>query len=200
MFITQPSFFCLIQAFSQLGYSVKSGLSLHCWLCLSQWLNFISNRIRGKATEGAYYLVNVCLWLLENQIVRVKRRCRRNNQSHPRIEHCDWFIFLLLLPTPAIRFLPVLPDHECNGHKWNGCSASDSIGFILTRLYRSVLLIMTLVMTLNTKKRLFLLPYATQLSARMKPGCDISTRPLAQVSVKSGEYEYKYDFHCQEII
>ena len=129
--------------------------------------------------------------------------------SHiPELNIVIGLFFCFCFQLQQLGFYRFLPDHECNGHKWNRCSASDSIGFILTRFYRSVLLIMTLIMTLNTKKRLSLLPYATQLGARMNQGVTLAlARSPRWVSKVLGEHKSsitcpfgEYDFHCQEII
>ena len=56
------------------------------------------------------------------------------------IERCDWFILSLLLPTPTNQFSL---DRKQQSQKQNRCSASDSVGFIFTRSYRSTLLNMT---------------------------------------------------------
>ena len=57
------------------------------------------------------------------------------------IEHCDWFILPLLLATPIMQFSL---DRKQQRHKQNQCSASDSVGLIFIRSYRSTLLITTL--------------------------------------------------------
>ena len=56
------------------------------------------------------------------------------------IEHCDWFIFPLLLPTPTMQFSV---DHKRRSHKRNRYSASDSDSLIFTRSHRSALVITT---------------------------------------------------------
>ena len=70
------------------------------------------------------------------------RKQKRKNQpiKRPRIEHCHWFILLLLLATPTMQFSL---DHKRRSHKQSRCSAYDSVGLIFTRSYRSRLLITT---------------------------------------------------------
>ena len=51
------------------------------------------------------------------------------------IEHCDWFIRPLLLPSPTIL---LSRDRKRRSHKQNRCSASDSVSLILiVSLYAS---------------------------------------------------------------
>ena len=59
------------------------------------------------------------------------------------IEHCHWFILPLLLATPTM---------QRRRQKQNQCSASDSVGLVFTRSYRSTLLITTLTTTLSLVK------------------------------------------------
>ena len=49
------------------------------------------------------------------------RKQKRKNQpiARPRIEHCHWFIFLLLLAIPTIQFSL---DHKWQSDKQNQCS------------------------------------------------------------------------------
>ena len=70
------------------------------------------------------------------------RLTKRKNQSiaRPGVEHCHWFILPLLLATPTMQFSL---DRKRRSHKQNQCSASDSVGLIFTRSYRSTLLITT---------------------------------------------------------
>ena len=73
------------------------------------------------------------------------RMQKRKNQpiAKPGIEHCHWFILSilpLLLATPTMQFSL---DRKRRRHKQNQCSASDSVGLIFTRSYRSTLLITT---------------------------------------------------------
>ena len=49
------------------------------------------------------------------------------------IEHCDWFILPLMLPTPTMEFSL---DHKRRTHKRNRCSASDFDSLIFTRSYQ----------------------------------------------------------------
>ena len=73
------------------------------------------------------------LWSSENQIVGVGSRSRRTKPITKRGNvHCDWFIPLLLLPTPTIWFSQ---DHKRNvsdgvvsgvGRKWKRTDSSDS--------------------------------------------------------------------------
>ena len=67
---------------------------------------------------------------------------KRKNQpiARPGVEHYHWFILLLLLATPTMQFLL---DRKRRSHKQNQCSASDSVGSIFTKSYRSSLLITT---------------------------------------------------------
>ena len=53
---------------------------------------------------------------------------------------CDWFILPLLLSTPTNQFSL---DRKQQSHKQNQCSASDSVGVIYTRSYRSTVVNMT---------------------------------------------------------
>ena len=70
------------------------------------------------------------------------RKQKRKNQPIAKsgIQHCHWFILPLLLATPTKQFSL---DRKQRRHKQNQCSASDSIGLIFTRSYRSTLLIAT---------------------------------------------------------
>ena len=70
------------------------------------------------------------------------RKQKRKNQPIAKsgIEHCHWFILPLLLATPTMQFSL---DCKQRRHKQNQCSASDSVGLIFTRSYRSTLLITT---------------------------------------------------------
>ena len=70
------------------------------------------------------------------------RKQKRKNQpiARPRVEHCHWFIFSLLLATPTTQFSL---DRKRRSHKQSHCSASDSVGLIFTKSYRSTLLITT---------------------------------------------------------
>ena len=74
------------------------------------------------------------------------RKQKRKNQSIAKsgIEHCHWLILPLLLATPTMQFSL---DRKQRRHKQNQCSASDSVGLIFTRSYRSTLLITTLTTT-----------------------------------------------------
>ena len=74
------------------------------------------------------------------------RKQKRKSQpfARPGIEHCDWFILPLPLATPTMQFSV---GHKRRSHKWNWCSASDSVGLIFTRSYHSTLLITTPTMT-----------------------------------------------------
>ena len=67
---------------------------------------------------------------------------KRKNQPIAKsgIEHCHWFILPLLLATPTMQFSL---DRKQRRHKQTQCSASDSVGLIFTRSYRSTLLIAT---------------------------------------------------------
>ena len=70
------------------------------------------------------------------------RKQKQKNQPIAKsgIEHCHWFILPLLLATPTMQFSL---DRKQRRHKQNQCSASDSVGLIFTRSYRSTLLITT---------------------------------------------------------
>ena len=70
------------------------------------------------------------------------RKQKRKNQPIAKsgIEHCHWFILPLLLATPTMQFSL---DRKQRRHKQNQWSASDSVGLIFTRSYRSTLLIAT---------------------------------------------------------
>ena len=67
------------------------------------------------------------------------RKQKRKNQPIAKsgIENCHWFILPLLLATRTIQFSL---DRKQRRHKQNQCSASDSVGLIFTRSYRSKLL------------------------------------------------------------
>ena len=69
------------------------------------------------------------------------RKQKQKNQPIAKsgIEHCLWFILLLLLATPTMQFSL---DRKRRRHKQNQRSASDSVGVIFTRSYRYTLLIM----------------------------------------------------------
>ena len=70
------------------------------------------------------------------------RKQKRKNQpiAKSRIEHCRWFILLLLLATLTMQFSL---DRKQRRHKQNQCSASNSDCLIFTRSYCSTLLITT---------------------------------------------------------
>ena len=70
------------------------------------------------------------------------RKQKRKNQpiATPGIELCHWFIFPLLLATPTMQFSL---DRKRGSYKQNQCSASNSVGLIFSRSYRSTLLIAT---------------------------------------------------------
>ena len=61
------------------------------------------------------------------------------------IEHCDWFILPILLPTPTMQFSL---DRKRRSHKRNRYSASDSDSSIFTRSYHFALLITTPTLSL----------------------------------------------------
>ena len=72
---------------------------------------------------------------------RSRKQKRKNRPiARPVVEHCHWFILPLLLAAPTTQFLL---DRKGRSHKQNQCSASDSVGLIFTRSYRSKLLITT---------------------------------------------------------
>ena len=84
-------------------------------------------------------------------MIQWKLGCRSRKQkrktrpiARPGIEHCNWFILPVLLATPTMQFSL---DRKRWSHKQNQRSASDSVGFIFTRSYRSALLITTLTTT-----------------------------------------------------
>ena len=52
------------------------------------------------------------------------------NFCGPEIEHCDWSVLLLPLPTLTL-------DRKQRNHRQNQCSASDSVGLIFTGSYDS---------------------------------------------------------------
>ena len=80
--------------------------------------------------------------MMQSKLSCRSRKQKRKNQpiARPEIEHCHWFILPLLLATPTMQFSL---DHKRRSHKENRCSASDSVGLIFTRSYRSTLLITT---------------------------------------------------------
>ena len=69
-----------------------------------------------------------------------KQKLKNQPIAKPGIEHCHWFILPLLLATPTMQFSL---DRKRRRHKQNECSASDSVGLIFTRSYRSTLQITT---------------------------------------------------------
>ena len=69
-----------------------------------------------------------------------KQKWKNQPIAKSGIEHCHWFILLLLLTTPTMQFSL---DRKQRRHKQNQCSASNSVGLIFTRSYRSTLLIAT---------------------------------------------------------
>ena len=76
---------------------------------------------------------------------KLGRRSRKQKQKKQPIakfgiKHCHRFILLLPLATPTMQFSL---DRKRRSHKQNQCSASDSVGSIFTRSYRSTLLITT---------------------------------------------------------
>ena len=80
-------------------------------------------------------------------MIKWKLGCRSRKQKLKNqpiakrgIEHCHWFILPLLLATPTMQFSL---DRKRRRHKQSQCSASDSVGLIFTRSYRSTLLITT---------------------------------------------------------
>ena len=70
------------------------------------------------------------------------RKQKRKNQPIAKsgIEPCHWCILPLLLATPTMQFSL---DRKQRRHNQNQGSASDSVGLIFTRSYRSTLLITT---------------------------------------------------------
>lgn len=56
------------------------------------------------------------------------------NFCGPEIEHCDWSVLLLPLPTLTMQFSL---DRKQRNHRQNQCSASDSVGLIFTGSYDS---------------------------------------------------------------
>ena len=72
---------------------------------------------------------------------RSRKQKRKNKPiTRPGIEHCDWFILPPLLATPTMQFSL---DRKRRSHQRARYSASDSVGLIFTRSYRSSLLITT---------------------------------------------------------
>ena len=95
------------------------------------------------------------------------RKQKRKNQpiARPRIEHCHWFILPRLLATPTMQFSLY---RKRRSHKQNQCSASDSVGLIFTRSYRSTLPITTPTTTPSLVKTSLIKPMKTrQLHYRM---------------------------------
>ena len=74
------------------------------------------------------------------------RKQKRKNQpiARPRVEHCHWFILLLVLATPAMQFSL---DLKRQSHKQKQCSASNSTGLIFTWSNHSTLLSTTPTIT-----------------------------------------------------
>ena len=56
------------------------------------------------------------------------------NFCGPEIEHCDWSVLLLPLPTLTMQFSL---DRKQRNHRQNQSSASDSVGLIFTGSYDS---------------------------------------------------------------
>ena len=75
----------------------------------------------------------------------------RTNQSQgPESNiNCHRFILPPLLATPTMQFSL---DHKRRSHKQNHCPASNTVGLLFTRLYRSTLLITTPTTTLSLIK------------------------------------------------
>ena len=75
-------------------------------------------------------------------MIQCCRKQKRKNQpiARSRVTLCYWFILPLLLATPTMQFSL---DRKRRSHKQKQCSASDSVGLIFTRSYRSTLLITT---------------------------------------------------------
>ena len=80
-----------------------------------------------------------------------RRKQKRKNQAitRPKIDHCDWFILKLLIPSPKIYFSL---DHQRLSHKRNGSSASSSVSSITFISYRFTFLITNLPTTLSIVK------------------------------------------------
>ena len=85
-----------------------------------------------------------------------KQKQKNRPITRPRIEHFHWSVLLLLLVTPTMQFSL---DRKRRRHEQNQCSASDSIGLIFTRLYRSTFLITTPTTTLSKTYTVFLSSY-----------------------------------------
>ena len=68
----------------------------------------------------------------------LSRGHKQKNQpiARPWINHCHWFILLLLLATLTMQFSL---DHKRQSHKQNQCSACDSIVLIFTTVDRIAL-------------------------------------------------------------
>ena len=70
-----------------------------------------------------------------------KQKCKNQPIARPRVEHCYWFILPPLFATSTMQFS--LDRKRRSHNKQNQCSASDSVGLIFARSYRSTLLIST---------------------------------------------------------
>ena len=121
------------------------------WGPVKEWFSFKGSVAKFRSTENraftqcmnesgetkklSYFLAHA-----QTKVSLAKQKRKNQPIAKSGIEHCHWFILPLLLATPTIQFLL---DRERRSHKQNQCSASDSVGFIFTRSYRSTLLITT---------------------------------------------------------
>ena len=98
--------------------------------------------------------------MIQSKLDCRSRKQKRKNQpiTRPGIEHCDWFILSPVLATPTMQFSL---DRKRRNHQRTRYSASDSVGLIFTRSYRSSLLITTPTTTPSLVK--------TSLKKRLSP-------------------------------
>ena len=138
------------------------------WLWFRIWTKISADRLiwRKKGIGGFAYpysspSLNITLIKKQNHVIESTAYKASNlNQScavikytwyiaRPWIKHFHWSILLLLLATPTTQF-----SFDCKRrrHEQNQCSASDSVGLIFTRSYRSTFLITTPTTTLSLVK------------------------------------------------
>ena len=105
------------------------------------------NPVCSRSAPSGFIWKSQCLVITSSFMIQWKLGCRSRKQKRKNqpiaksgIEHCHWFILPLLLATPTMQFSL---DRKQRRHKQNQCSASDSVGLIFTRSYRSTLLITT---------------------------------------------------------
>ena len=119
-------------------------VSTHFFSCLTLNLGSIyCGKAQQKGNEiGKPKKAWLCGWLwLQQYIVSFGLHLFSRGLG---IEHCDWSIVLLLLPTLTMQFSL---NRKQRIHERNGYSASDSNSLIFTRSYRSALVITSPTLT-----------------------------------------------------